>query len=190
MLQEKLNLIKKYYFKHKRLPSYSEMLKIFGFSSKKSIRDIVYKLIEAGFLKKDGKKFSPTARFFSLPVLGLIKAGFPILADETRDYLSLDEYLIEDPRSSFLLKVSGDSLVEAGIYDGDYVVVEKNRKAIAGDIVLAEIDREWTLKILKKNRNTGKLYLQPANQKYPAFYPKYNLEIFGVVKAVIRKLIN
>lgn len=190
MLQNKLNQIKKFYYKNKRLPSYSEMLKLFGFSSKKSIRDIVYKLIDIGMLKKQGKKLAPTTQFFSLPVLGLVKAGFPILADETRDYLSLDDYLIEDPHSSFLLKVSGDSLIEAGIYDGDYVVIEKNRKAITGDIVLAEIDKEWTLKILRKNRNTGKLYLQPANHKYPALYPKYDLEIFGVVKAVIRKLIN
>jgi len=190
MIEEKLNLIKKYYFKHKRLPSYSEMLTMFGFSSKKSIRDIVYKLIESGFLKKDGRKFSPTPKFFSLPVLGLIKAGFPILADETRDYLSLDEYLIEDPRSSFLLKVSGDSLIEAGIYDGDYVIIERNKQAFSGDIVLAEIDKEWTLKILKKNRTNGKLYLQPANRKYPSLFPKEDLEIFGVVKAVVRKIRN
>jgi len=190
MLEQKLNQIKKFYFKYKRLPSYSEMLKLFGFSSKKSIRDVVYKLIDNGLLKKQGTKLAPTNKFFSLPVLGLVKAGFPILADETRDYLSLDEYLIENPHSSFLLKVSGDSLIEAGIYDGDYVIIEKNRKPIIGDIVLAEIDKEWTLKILKKNRRTGKIFLQPANQKYPAIYPKHSLEIFGVVKAVIRKLIN
>ncbi len=190
MIQQKLNQIKKFYYRYKRLPSYSEMLRLFNLSSKKSIHDIIYKLIDNGLLKKQGKKLAPTSKFFSLPVLGTVKAGFPIMADEVRDYLSLDDYLIEDPRSSFLLKVSGDSLIEAGIYDGDYVIIEKNRQPINGDIVLAEVDKEWTLKILKKNRRTGKLYLQPANSKYPPIYPKYSLEIFGVVKAVIRKLIN
>lgn len=190
MIQQKLNQIKKFYYRYKRLPSYAEMLKLFNLSSKKSIHDIVYKLIDNGLLKKQGKKLAPTTKFFSLPVLGTVKAGFPIMADEVRDYLSLDEYLIEDPRSSFLLKVSGDSLIEAGIYDGDYVIIEKNRPPGNGDIVLAEVDKEWTLKILKKNRRTGKLYLQPANSKYPPIYPKHSLEIFGVVKAVIRKLIN
>jgi len=189
MIGEKIEKIKKFYYKYKRLPSYSEMLKIFGLSSKKSIYDIVYKLIEAGFLKKQGKKLAPTTQFFSLPVLGLVKAGFPILADETRDYLSLDDYLIEDPQSSFLLKVSGDSMVEVGIFDGDYVVINKTKVAMAGDIVLAEIDGEWTLKILRKDRQ-GASYLQPANRHYPPLYPKLKLDIFGTVKAVVRKLRN
>ncbi len=189
MFTDKLEKIKKFYYKYKRLPSYSEMLKLFGLSSKKSIYDIVYKLIDEGFLKKQGRKLAPTTRFFSLPVLGLVKAGFPILADETRDYLSLDDYLIEDPQSSFLLKVSGDSMVEVGIFDGDYVVINKTKVAVSGDIVLAEIDGEWTLKILRKDRQ-GTSYLQPANPRYPPMYPKMKLDIFGTVKAVIRKLRN
>jgi len=189
MISKQIALLKKFYYKHKRLPSYSEMLKIFGFSSKKSIRDIVYKMIDEGFLKKEGKKLAPTSQFFSLPVLGLVKAGFPILADETKDYLSLDDYLIEDHQSSFLLKVSGDSLVEVGIFDGDYVVINKSKVALPGDIVLAEIDGEWTLKILRKDRQ-GSNYLQPANPHYPPLYPKYKLDIYGTVSAVIRKYRN
>jgi len=189
MISEKISQIKKFYYKHKRLPSYAEMLKIFGLSSKKSIYDIVYKLIDVGLLKKEGKKLAPTTKFFSLPVLGLVKAGFPILADETRDYLSLDDYLIEDPQSSFLLRVSGDSLVEVGIFEGDYVVINKTKTAYPGDIVLAEIDGEWTLKILRKDQQ-GSPYLQPANPRYPPLYPKLKLDVFGIVKAVIRKLRN
>ena len=63
-------------------------------------------------------KLAPTSQFFSLPLLGLVKAGFPILAEEDKKYLTLDEYLIEDPISSFLLTVSGDSLIELGIFEG------------------------------------------------------------------------
>ncbi|GIW64627.1 MAG: LexA repressor [Patescibacteria group bacterium] len=188
-LEEKLNKIKKFYFKNKRLPSYSEMLKIFGLSSKKSIFDLVNKFIEKGFLQKKDGKLSPTSLFFSLPVLGVIKAGFPIMADEQREYLSLEEYLIDDPNSSFLLKVKGDSLIEIGIFEGDFVVIKKTKIAYPGDVVLAEIDGEWTLKVFRKDKK-GIPYLEPANPNYPLLYPKFKLDIFGVVQAVIRKMRN
>ena len=190
MVTDRLALIKKFFKRYHRLPSYSEMLKLFGLSSKKSIYDIVHQWIDEGFFKIDKNKLSPTTKFFSLPLLGLIKAGFPIMADENKDYVSLDDYLIEDPHSSFLLKVSGDSLMGIGIFDGDYVVIEKRKNAFPGDVVLAEIDKEWTLKILRKDRGRGKIYLQAANPKYPPLYPHQELQIFGIVKAVIRKLVN
>jgi repressor LexA len=86
-----------------------------------------------------------------------------------------------------LLRVSGDSMIEVGIFDGDYVVIEREKTAIIGDIVLAEIDQEWTLKIYRRDRIRRKIYLEAANKKYPHFYPKTELKIHGVVKAVIRK---
>lgn len=184
----RLDLIKTFYRKYRRLPSYSEMLKLFKLASKKAVFDIVHKLAEEGFLKKIGSKFSPTSKFFALPLLGLVKAGFPILAEENRDYLTLDEYLIEDPTSSFLLKVSGDSLIGAGIFEGDLVIIERKKEALNGDIVLAQIDREWTLKILEKFQ--GIVKLKSANPKYPSFSPREELAIFGVVKAVVRKIRN
>lgn len=186
-MRNKLSLLKKFYWKNHRLPSYSEMLKIFGVSSKNTVFKVIKKLIDEGFLKKNNNKISPTSKFFALPILGLVKAGFPILAEENKEYLTLDEYLIDDPNSSFLLKVSGDSLNGMGIFDGDIVIIERKRQALPGDIVLAQIDKEWTLKILRKNRATGKFYLEAANINYPPMYPKHDLQIFGVVKAVIRK---
>jgi SOS regulatory protein LexA len=180
-----LDSVKGFYKKHKRLPSYSEMLRLFNFSSKNAIYRIVQKWLEEGIFKKDGTKLAPTSKFFSLPLLGLIKAGYPILSEEDKNYLTLDEYLIEDPQSSFLLRVSGDSLIDAGIFDGDLVIIEKKKQAHTGDIVLAQIDREWTLKILRKD--SQKIYLMSANPKYPPFYPLHELQIHGVVKAVVRK---
>lgn len=188
MDDDRLKLVKKFFYQKKRLPSYSEMLDLFGLKSKKAIYDIVHRWINLGFLEKAGRKISPTPKFFSLPVLGVIKAGFPILAEENKEYLSLDDYLIEDPNSSFLLKVSGDSLINLGIFDGDMVVIKRVEKAYYGSIVLAEIDGEWTLKILKKDNKRGRLYLEAANPNYPKFYPKRQLKVFGVVNAVIRKL--
>ena len=82
-----------------------------------------------------------------LPVLGYVIAGFPTPAEEElRDLLSFDEYLITRPNSSFILKVSGDSMINAGILPGDLVIVEKGRNPKTGDIVIAEVDGKWTMK--------------------------------------------
>lgn len=185
-----LDTIKSFYSDHHRIPTYAEMLRLFRLKSKNAIFKIVNKLIESGFLVRDEKRIAPTSRFFSLPYYGVIKAGYPILADEQREYLTLDEYLIHDPKTSFLLRVSGDSMQDAGIFDGDIVVIERTKHAQPGDIVLAQIDQEWTLKFLKKDRIRKITYLLAANPKYPPFYPKTELTIHGVVHAVVRKLMN
>ena len=186
MEQDLLTPLKNFYRKNRRLPSYSEMLKIFNVASKRTIYEYVQQLIDEGFIKRVNKKLSPTKRFFALPVLGMIQAGFPILAQQSRSYLTLDEYFIEKPDNSFLLKVHGDSMINVGIFEGDLVVIEQKGDFRAGDIVLAEIDNEWTLKILKKEK--GRTYLEAANPMYPPFYPKRELKIHGIVRAVMRKL--
>ncbi len=186
MEQDLLTPLKNFYRKNRRLPSYSEMLKIFNVASKRTIYEYVQQLIDEGFIKRVNKKLSPTKRFFALPVLGMIQAGFPILAQQSRSYLTLDEYFIEKPDNSFLLKVHGDSMINAGIFEGDLVVIEQKGDFKTGDIVLAEIDNEWTLKILKKEK--GRTYLEAANPIYPPFYPKQELKIHGIVRAVMRKL--
>ncbi len=186
---DRLDQVKRFYRRYNRLPSYSEMLRIFRLASKKAIHDIVHKWVDEGILKLDENKIAPASRFFGLPLFGMIKAGYPIIADEDRQYLTLDDYLIKDPTSSFLLKVSGDSMVNAGIFDGDVVVIERKTQAQTGDIVLAEIDREWTLKIYKKDRsNNNAAYLEAANPKYPPFYPAQELTIHGIVRGVVRRI--
>ncbi|MDH7476008.1 MAG: S24 family peptidase [Microgenomates group bacterium] len=187
MREDLLNIVKSFFRKNKRLPSYSEMLSLFGFSSKNSVFKIVRNWIKAGFLKKENSKLAPTTKFFSLPLLGFVRAGFPILAEENKNYLSLDEYLIENPEASFLLKVNGDSLAGIGIFEGDIVIIERKTNASPGDVVLAQIDKEWTLKILRKERGFGRTFLVAANPRYPPLYPRFELQIYGVVKAVIRK---
>jgi len=118
--------------------------------------------------------------------LGQVKAGFPTPAEEDWHFMSLDDYLVEKPTASFLLKVDGDSLIDLGILPGDLVIVERKTEANPEDIVLALIDGDWTLKIFQKKNN--QVYLQSANKKYPSFYPEQELKIYGVVKAVTRKI--
>ena len=174
-----------FYKKNKRLPSYSEMLTLFGLASKNAIHKIVKKLIETGYLDMISGKLAPANSFFQIPLLGNVKAGFPTGAEEDLNFMSLDEYLVDKPGSSFMLRVAGDSLEGIGIYKGDIVILEKEKSANRGEIVLALIDEEWTLKIIEKIE--GKVVLRSANPKYPDFYPHLSLEIFGIVKSVIRK---
>jgi SOS regulatory protein LexA len=119
-------------------------------------------------------------------VLGLVEAGFPSPAEEElRDTLSLDEFLVNNPDASFLLKVSGDSMTGAGILPGDLVIVDRGMTAKSGDIVIAEVDGEWTMKFLKKSGDA--VYLMPANPRYKPIRPQRELTITGVVTAVVRK---
>jgi SOS regulatory protein LexA len=119
-------------------------------------------------------------------VLGLVEAGFPSPAEEElRDTLSLDEFLVQNPDASFLLKVSGDSMTGAGILPGDLVIVDRGQTGKSGDIVIAEVDGEWTMKYLKKSGDA--VYLVPANPRYKPVKPKHELKIAGVVTAVVRK---
>ena len=180
-----LENLQAFYKKNKRLPSYSEMLTLFGLASKNAIYKIVNKLIKQGYVEKISGKLAPANLFFQIPLLGNVKAGFPTGAEEDLSFISLDEYLVDNPNSSFMLRVAGDSLEGIGIYKGDIVILEKAKEANRGEIVLALIDNEWTLKIIEKIQ--GKTVLKSANPKYPDFYPHLSLEIFGVVKSVIRK---
>lgn len=185
MKSEYLSNLRTFYKTNKRLPSYSEMLSLFGLASKNAIHKIVKNLVEAGYLDKIGGKLAPANLFFQIPLLGNVKAGFPTGAEEDLNFMSLDEYLVDKPGSSFMLRVAGDSLEGIGIFKEDIVILEKAKEANRGEIVLALIDGEWTLKIIEKQ--DGKVVLRSANPKYPDFYPSLSLEIFGIVKSVIRK---
>ena len=172
---------------NRRMPTYSEMIELLGVRSKSVVHFWINKLLARGLLEKDSRGFlKPTRRTLALPMVGEIAAGLPSPAEEElRDVISFDEYLITRPDSSFLLAVSGDSMTGAGIMEGDLVIVERDREPLNGDIVIAEVDGEWTIKYLRKEgRNTT---LVAANQKYKTIRPKSDLRIGGVVTAVIRK---
>jgi SOS regulatory protein LexA len=170
-----------------RMPSFSEMVGLLGVKSKSVVNFWINKLINAQVLSKDEKgrlKFRKSS--FAIPLAGSIQAGFPSPEEEALcDVMSMDEYLITKPDASFLLQVSGDSMIGEGIMEGDLVIVEKDKQPRSGDVVIAEVDGEWTMKYFKKQ---GKqVYLEAANPKYPIIKPKTELRLGGVVTAVIRK---
>jgi repressor LexA len=187
MIEDYKNKISSFYERQRRMPSYKEIMDLVGFKSKNAVYKLVNKLIEAGFVNKDSTgKLIPLNISPEVNLLGLVEAGMPTTADETNlDTLSLDNYLIKDRSTTYLLEVKGDSMIDEGIKEGDYVIVERTNNAKVGDIVIAEVDGGWTMKYLRKKG--GQIYLEPANKDYKPIYPENEMNITAVVKGVIRK---
>jgi len=169
------------------MPGYKEIMELLGFKSKNAVFKLIGRLVEEGVVEKDKKgKLLPRRLFGEPPLLGVVEAGIPAEAEEqVLDAFALDEFLIKKPDKTFLLKVQGESMIEAHIMEDDLVLAERAEQARPGKIVIAEVDGEWTLKYYRE-RN-GKPYLEPANKNFKLIFPKKSLRVAAVVKAVIRK---
>jgi len=176
-----------YYREYKLLPSYFTIAELMGFKSKNAAYGLVNKLIENGHLDKDSSgRLLPTSNFLGIPVFESVRAGFSTPVEESRgDRIQIDEYLIPHPMRTIMITVKGGSMIDAGIYEGDIVIVEKGQDASLGDIIVAEIDGGYTLKFLDKK--DSKFFLRSGNVKYPNIYPEEELKIFGLVVGVVRK---
>lgn len=187
MNSEYKNKISEFYHSTKRMPTYSEMMKLFGFKSKNAVARVVGKMIDAGLVAKDSLgRLVPDRVLGEVPILGTVKAGFPSLAEETLlDSVSLEDLLISKKGETYMLEVDGDSMIDAHIEKGDLVIAERSDKAKEGDIVIAEVDGEFTMKYFRMKN--GKPWLEAANKNYEPIYPEYDLKICAVVRGVIRK---
>jgi len=185
---EYLAKLQDYYADWKSIPSYAKLCEVFGIASKSWVKAILTRLNAAGFIERtpDGV-WVPTRQFFARPLAeSSVQAGMPVAVTATQgEYFVIDEMLIDTPSETTLIPVKGDSMIEAGIHDGDVAVVEKRNLANVGDIVVAIVDDEFTLKTLDRER--GKYILRPANPAYPIIRPQGTLEIFGVLTGLIRK---
>jgi repressor LexA len=188
-----LTYIREFQVKRGYSPSLADLAVAFGVRSKNAVAKVVNVLTKAGHLEKDpkgrikileheGEEFQPLA----LPLFGPIAAGFAAPVEEqAEDTVTLEDYLVRDKTSTFLLRVKGDSMINAAIHEGDMVIVERGREPRTGDIVVGVLDGEFTLKRLRKEK--GKYYLQAENPKYPDLYAMDELQVAGVVKGLIRK---
>jgi len=127
--------------------------------------------------------FDSTTKISKIPLLtDSVSAGFPSPADDyTEENIDLNEQLISNPFSTFFLRVKGDSMINAGIKDKDLIIVDKSLTARPGNIIIAMIDGEFTIKRLSIKNN--ELYLKAENHNYPDFRFKNHLDvqIWGVV---------
>ena len=180
--------LQRHYARHRTIPSYAGIGKLVGLSSKSSAHALVARLKEEGYLQDaPGRRLAPARRFFErLLADSRVAAGFPdAVAEGVGDAMMIDEYLVEHPGKTILVTVKGDSMEDAGILAGDIVIVERGASANAGDIVVAIVDNEFTIKTLASDRNG--FYLKAANPAYPPIRAKGQLEIFGVVVSQFRK---
>ena len=167
-----LAALQDYYARHRALPSYASIGELLGLRSKSSVAALVARLKLAGFIDSTpDKRLAPTRQFFQRPLAAEpVRAGLPDPVDDApADALTIDDYLIERPSQTVLVWVKGDSMIDAGILDGDLVVVEKTAAAQRGDVVIAIVDNQFTLKRLDLDR--GRFVLKPENKAYPVIRP-------------------
>ncbi|AKM82792.1 TPA: transcriptional repressor LexA [Candidatus Berkelbacteria bacterium] len=188
--KEIYDFIEQYIASHDYAPSYREIAEFFNLSSVATVSDHIENLKEKDYLKKDfneARSLQLTPRFdertFTIPLLGAIAAGMPIEAIRTNETIDIPKDMMG--KNVFALKVRGDSMIDDGIFDGDYIVIEQTNSPHDGEIVVALIENEMaTLKRFYREKDC--IRLQPANSNYNPIRTN-KVTIQGRVKGVIRK---
>ena len=172
----------------KPLPSFEKLKSVFNYKSKNSIKQYFEALKKEKLILLEDNNFFINPKYFGANLMtSCVKAGFAtIMDDKIEKRISFDNIFNVNSPSTFVFKVSGDSMQDIGILDGDYVIVKKTPEAKIGDVVLAVVDNEFTLKTYKKDK-LG-IYLKPENKNYPIIRPKFSLNIFGVAIGITREL--
>ena len=194
-----LTFVRRYTDSHGYPPSVREIGTAMGLTSSSTVHSHLAALERKGYLRRDpskpraleilrdgaGDQAVPVRRAISLPIVGRITAGEPILADQNiEDYLPVPADLLNGS-DGFVLKVRGDSMIGAGICDGDLLVVRRQQGAQNGDIVVARLGDEATVKQFFRERD--RVRLQPANESMDPIYAK-EVTIEGKAIAVFRRL--
>ena len=181
-----LAALRMYYGKHGVLPSYARIGQLVGMSSKASVAEMLGRLKRETFLDSTpDRRLRPGPRFHEREVADHVRAGTPSeKSDAPMETLNLDAFLFRDRRDTSMIRVKGDSMIDAGIREGDIVVIERRSDARSGEIVVAIIDGEFTLKRLAYER--GRPVLRAENAAYAAIRPATDLKIFGVVIGLVR----
>ncbi len=185
-----LGSLQDYFAENGIIPSLTELGKLWGIAGRAWTHRVVARLKEEGFLEETaGRRLRPGERFFERTIADTVRAGLPQAANDVgRDAVGIDRFLIDRPSETELFQVRGDSMIDAGIHEGDFAVIEKSRSAMPGDIVLAFVDGEFTLKTLARDRKG--FYLAAANRAYSPIRPEQNLEIHGVMVGLFRRTVS
>lgn len=190
--QQVLNCIRECIGESGMAPTRAEIATIMGFQSKNAASDHLRALERKGYVKLHSDRSrgiqlleDASSNDDMLPVVGKVAAGAPIEAIENIERTVPVPRDLFRQRPTYLLKVQGDSMVDVGIFDGDLIAVRKSNTAQSGEIVVARIDDEVTVKTLKMNKNNATL--MPANDAYsPIDVPADQLIIEGIFVGLIR----
>ncbi|HEV7467681.1 MAG TPA: transcriptional repressor LexA [Candidatus Dormibacteraeota bacterium] len=201
--REILEFLRNHARNHAYPPTVREIGQAVGLSSSSTVQNHLNALEQKGHIRRDPTKSrtvevvgdepvaAATMRSFSVPLVGRVAAGGPILAEE-----NIEDHIVLGPEiaggdDAFALHVRGDSMIEAGIHDGDMVVVRPQRDANNGQIVVARIENEQTgeheVTVKRFFREAGRIRLQPENSALEPIYVR-DLHLEGVVVAVVRVL--
>lgn len=198
-------------------PSYQEICDHFGFASFNSVQNYLKQLTQKGYVetsqnqkrainvlhsaqdfqKNLEQRLGPSENHqqtTAIPFLGRVAAGAPIERFEDNEFIHVPSEFVKLHGQYFALKVEGDSMIDEGIFDGDYLVILSQKNAKDGDLVVASIEQESTVKRFfhKKNPTSTshekQIELRPANPRLKSmWYHPQNVEIKGLVKALFRK---
>ena len=176
-------------------PSVREIGKAVGLKSSSTVHGYLSRLEENGLIKRDPTKpraidileEKPWEKNIAVPLVGTVTAGMPIFAEQNvQEVFSFPQSLIGSADKTFMLKVSGESMIQAGIFDGDYVMVKQQDTALDGEIIVALVDKEGaTVKRIYHEKDC--IRLQPENDAMKPLYEK-NVNILGKVIGVYRQM--
>ena len=184
---EYLALLRDYYAEHRVLPSFGGVANLVGLKTTSAVAAFVKRMKEVGLLDSSpDRRLQPGKRFFERAVLDSVQAGQPQPANDCEpEGFNIDSHLIDTPSRTVLLTVRGDSMINAGLMQGDTVIVKKGAPSKVGDIVVARVDNDFTVKYLAYDK--AGFYLKPGNPAYPPIRAHDHLEIFGLVVGSFRK---
>ncbi len=187
--REVLNYVQSHLTQTHRPPTVREVMRHFKWNSPQSARKHLLALEEKGYLEREDhtarglKLVDDSTVGLSIPVLGKVAAGLPLLAEENREStMVVDPSMARGGRSLFALTVKGDSMINAHILPGDKVIVQQTSHASPGEIVVALIEGEATVKTFKKT--SSKIILEPANPKYQPIVVTENQD-FRIIGKVV-----
>jgi repressor LexA len=190
-----LKFIKEFLMEKGYPPSVREIGKAVGLKSSSTVHGYLAKLEEYGLIKRDPTKpraidlleEKPWEKTIPIPLVGNVTAGTPILAEENiQDVFSFPQNLLGTQDKTFMLKVQGESMINAGIFDGDYIMVREQSTANDGDIVVALIDQE-SATVKRFFREKDCIRLQPENDTMQPFY-ETDVNILGKVIGIYRQM--
>lgn len=168
-------------------PSIREIAANFGFSSTGTVRDYLKALTRKGYLSIQPRKSRhisiKAAHGFKIPVLGQVMAGPPNLAfEQAEEFIDLDNFASKPERHVFGLKIKGDSLKDLGIFDSDLALVRQQNSAKDGDLVVALMGDEATVKIFRHRQR--RTWLEAANKQYPPIHKEFSIigKVFATLK--------
>jgi repressor LexA len=182
-----LDQLRDYYAENGVMPSFAGIASLVGLNTTSAVSVMVGRLKESGFLvSTPDKRLAPGPRFYERPeVAEAVRAGMPeYIRDVANDPVLIDRLLVEEPSRTVIVPIQGDSMMNAGLLEGDRVVVKRGAPAKPGDVVVAIVDGEFTVKYLASDERG--YYLKPGNPDFDDIRPQNELELFGRVTGSFR----